>query len=107
MRTRASLAASAHGHARMLPLPQCERLAVYLPEEVGAWAAQLVKGPTLDFSSGHDLMVCGIEPHVRLCTDSVEPAWDSVSSRSARPLSAVYLKINIKEKKKRKQTTME
>ena len=28
---------------------------------------------------GHDLMVHEFEPCVRLCADSVEPAWDSVS----------------------------
>ena len=38
-----------------------------------------VKRPTLDFGSGHDLMVGGFEPRVGLCTDTVEPAWDSVS----------------------------
>ena len=31
-----------------------------------------------DFGSGHDLTVCGFEPQVRLCADSVEPAWDSL-----------------------------
>ena len=41
--------------------------------------AQLVKHPTLDFGSGHDLMVHEFESHVGLCTDSLEPAWDSVS----------------------------
>ena len=30
-----------------------------------------------DFGSGHDLTVCGFEPRVWLCTDSVEPAGDS------------------------------
>ena len=34
----------------------------------GTWVAQLVKHLTLGFSSGLDLMVCGFEPHVRLCT---------------------------------------
>ena len=29
--------------------------------------------------SGHDLMVCEFEPHIRLCTDSIQPAWDSLS----------------------------
>ena len=49
--------------------------------------AQSVKLPTLDFSSGHDLMVPEIEPRVGLCADSVEPGWDSVSlSLSAPPL---------------------
>ena len=28
--------------------------------------AQLVECPTLDFGSGHDLMVCGFEPHTGL-----------------------------------------
>ena len=41
--------------------------------------AQLVKHPTLDFGSGHDLAVRGIEPHVGLQADSAEPAWDSLS----------------------------
>ena len=45
----------------------------------GACVAQLVKYPTLGFSSGCDLVVCGIEPHVGLCSDGVEPAWDSLS----------------------------
>ena len=38
-----------------------------------------VKRPTLDFSSGHDLMVHGFEPCIGLCTDRTEPAWDSLS----------------------------
>ena len=44
------------------------------------WVAQLVKRPTLDFGSAHDLTVCGIEPHLRLCADSAstELAWDSL-----------------------------
>ena len=34
--------------------------------------AQLVKGLTLDFSSGHDLTVCEIEPRLgSVLTDSV------------------------------------
>ena len=41
--------------------------------------AQSVKRLALDFGSGHDLMVCEFEPHVELCTDSVEPAWNSLS----------------------------
>ena len=35
--------------------------------------AQSVKHLTLDLGSGHDLMVCGIKPHVGLCTDGSEP----------------------------------
>ena len=45
----------------------------------GGSVAQLVKCLTLDFGSGHDLMVCEIEPSVGLCADSAEPAWDSLS----------------------------
>ena len=45
----------------------------------GAWLPQQVELPSLDFGSGHDLTVCGFEPHIGLCTDSMETAWDSVS----------------------------
>ena len=73
--------------------------------------AQLVKHPTLDFGSGHDLAVCGFDPHVRLCTSSMKPAWDSLSpslSLSAPPpcmpmLShSLSLKINKLFKKLKK-----
>ena len=43
----------------------------------GDWVAQLVEHPTLGFSSRHDLMVEEFKPHVELCADSTEPAWDS------------------------------
>ena len=45
----------------------------------GAWVVQSVQRLTLDFGSGHDVTVRGIEPHIRLHTDSREPAWDSLS----------------------------
>ena len=48
----------------------------------GTWAIQPVKHLTLDFSSGHDLMVCEFEPYIRLCTSSIEPAWNSLSPLS-------------------------
>ena len=48
----------------------------------GAWVAQLVERLAHGFSSGHDLMVCGIEARVWLYADSVEPAWDSLSPLS-------------------------
>ena len=52
--------------------------------------AQSVKCLTLDFGTGHDL-----EPCVVLCTDSTEPAWDSLSpSLSAPSPLALSLKIN-------------
>ena len=37
----------------------------------GTWVAQLVKRPTLDIGSCHDLTVCEIEPRIGLCTDSI------------------------------------
>ena len=40
----------------------------------GAWVAQLVKRPSLDFSSGHGLTVGEIQPHFGLQADSKEPA---------------------------------
>ena len=45
----------------------------------GGWGAQWVKYPTLGFCSGHDLTVPEFEPRMGLCTDSLEPAWDSLS----------------------------
>ena len=60
----------------------------------GALVAQSVKRPTLDFSSGHDLMVREFEPPVGLCPVSVEPAWGSFSPPLSLPLSVLSLKIN-------------
>ena len=37
----------------------------------GTWVVQSIKHLTLDFGSGHDLMVHEIEPHIRLCADSL------------------------------------
>ena len=55
--------------------------------------AQSVGHLTLDFGSGHDLPVRGFEPHVGLCADGVEPAWDSLSL----PLKINKLKKNERE----------
>ena len=55
--------------------------------------SQQVKQLTLDFSSGHDLMVREFEPHIGLHTDSAEPAWDSLSL-SASPVLSVSLQIS-------------
>ena len=68
-----------------------------------AWACLggSVKRLTLDFGSGHGLTLREIEPHVRFCTDSMEPAWDSVSLSLSLPLPcsgarslSLSLKIN-------------
>ena len=55
------------------------------------WVAHLVKCPTTDFGSGRDLTVCEFQPHIRLCANSLEPAWDCLSP-SFLPLP--LLKIN-------------
>ena len=56
---------------------------------------RLVKRTTLDFGSGHDFVVREIEPHVGLCADSVEPAWDSLSpSLSAPSLLSLSLSLS-------------
>ena len=49
--------------------------------------AHLVKHPTLDFDSGHDLMVHEIKTHVRLC--------DSLSSSLSLKINKHFLKIKI------------
>ena len=54
-----------------------------IPQE--AWVTQLVKHPILDFGSGHELTVRETEPHIRLCGDSAEPAWDSLSPSLSAP----------------------
>ena len=71
----------------------------------GARMAQSVKRQTLDFSSGGDLAVRGFEPCTGLCTDSAEPAWESLSPPLCAPLqhSLSLSKINFKKKKKKKQ----
>ena len=43
---------------------------------MGRRVAQSVKCPTFDFGSGHGLTVRELEPHIGLCADSVEPAWE-------------------------------
>ena len=43
------------------------------------WVAHSLKHPTHDFGIGHDLTVCGIEPHIGFCAGSADPAWDSLS----------------------------
>ena len=64
----------------------------------------MAKQLTLDLGSSHDLMVPGTEPHVRLCTDSAEPAWDSVSPSLSAPLTPQKKKIIIISKLRKKKT---
>ena len=61
----------------------------------GAWMAQVVKHLVLDFSSVRDLMGHGVEPHIGLCADNAEAAWDSLSpSLSAPPLFVHSLSLS-------------
>ena len=53
----------------------------------GAWVAQSVERSTLDFGSGHDLSVGGIESCVEFCANSLEPAWDILSLSFTAPHS--------------------
>ena len=56
---------------------------------------QLVKCPSLDLGSGHDLTFGEFESHVWLCTVRKEPAWDSVClSLSAPTLLALSLALS-------------
>ena len=66
----------------------------------GAWVVQSVEHPTLDFGSSHDLMVHGIKPHVRLCTDSAEPVWDSLFPSLTAPPSLKISKQRFFSKRK-------
>ena len=68
--------------------------------------AQLVKHLTLDFGSGHALMVCEVQPRLGRCSDSAEPAWDSLSP-SLKPLPclcslSLSVKINKLKTKQKK-----
>ena len=61
----------------------------------GTWGVQPGKRPTLDFSSGHDHMVRGIEPPVGLSAASTEPAWILSLSLSLGPSPACTLSLKI------------
>ena len=68
------------------------------------WVVESVKHLTLDFGSSQDLIVHGIESHIRLCADSTEPTWESLSpsfSLSLPCLCSLFLspkQINIKKR---------
>ena len=86
----------------MTTLRLCGHVSLEINPLRGDWVAQLVKCPTLGFRSGHDLPVREFKPPIWLCTDGVEPAWDSLfPSFSAPPLLALSLKINKTKLKKR------
>lgn len=58
-------------------------------------AVQLVKHPSLDFRSGHDLRVMGLSPTSRLSL-GIESAWGSFSSFP--PGLLVHVFVLLKEK---------
>ena len=67
----------------------------------GVWVAQLVKGQTPGCGLGHDLMVHEFEPHIELCTNSAEPAWDPLPlplpppCKKTKMLLAWFITLNI------------
>ena len=64
----------------------------------GVWVAQWVEHLILDFGPGH-LMICEIEPCVRLCADSVEPTWDSLSLPFSLALPACAFSLFLSQNK--------
>ena len=57
-----------------------------------------------DFSSGHDLTVCELEPHIGLCADSSEPAaclGFCVSLSLSLPLPCSCLSLSLSKIKKK------
>ena len=52
----------------------CLRFLLNISNRGDTSVAQLVKHLSLDFGSGHDLVVGELEPHIALSTNSLEPA---------------------------------
>ena len=67
------------------------------------WMAQMVECPTLDFCSGHDLKLHGIKPCVRLCSYSMETAWDSLPLADLSPLLPMHTLSQYKFKNLKKK----
>ena len=65
-----------------------------------AWVTQLIECLTPDFSSGHNLVIHGIELGVRLCVDSVETAWDSLlPSLFTTPSLVISVSLSVSQNK--------
>ena len=60
----------------------------------GSWVAQSVERPTLDFSSGRDLMFHEFEPHIGYHTNSSEPGVCSHSLSLSLSLSLSALLVH-------------
>ena len=67
---------------------------------------QSVKHLTPDLGSGHDLTVHEFKPCLRLCANSVESAWDSLSLPLSAPPPPRFLKVNILKKKKKEENDL-
>ena len=50
------------------------------PYDRGTWVAQSV-----DFGSGHDLMVYEFEPHISPAAVSTEPSWNPLPTPASAP----------------------
>ena len=61
----------------------------------GAWVAHVVERTTLDLGSGHDLMVCGIEPSVGLHAEGGARLKFSLSPSAPLALTLSNLKRNL------------
>ena len=63
----------------------------------GTWVAQPVKLLTLGFGSDYAFGVCELEPCIGLCTNSMEPAWDSLSLPTlfSSPAHALCLSLKL------------
>ena len=61
----------------------------------GAWGAQSAKHLTLDFGSGHNLVVHEFKPHIGLATVSEEPTSDPLSPFLCPTPTCALAKINI------------
>ena len=73
-----------------------------MAQDRGTWVARWVKLPTLGFGSGHDLQVGEFKPHLGLCIEREEPAWDSFPLSLTHSCS-LYLSLKINRLKKQKK----
>ena len=64
----------------------------------GPWVAQLVKQPTLDFCSGHDLTVPEFQPHVADSALRVQSLLGILSLPLSLPLSC-FLFLSLSQNK--------
>ena len=76
------------------------------PLGVPGWFSWLSIYLILGFGSGHDLTVPGFKPCIRVCTDSVELAWDSLSLfLFPFPIRSVSFSKRNRKKKKENDTS--